>query len=426
MVPSRYQDQWAWTGCGPTVGSIEQCREKCGPLSGTWSILGTWWFGPFFGSFAPKSTSAITNLWYVSSARNMAFTETVWQGIDPWIDRPSGTVVPGTAAVTSSSTPWSRRLGTSFESEIHHLRHSLCLQRLVHWRLILLRMNWGYRLLRASKLSSHERQNILVQTSNSTSFNLVRRALRTLYAEEADKSSAKPSGRVWFEEWDPGFDNGEHAEDVWWSEWDDWADWSPSSQTYWCDDDWNEWADDWDFAGTMDEIVPDEQSGDPQEQQLVEAFNIASEANRTLRDARDADRRVRQSRGYYSSESNSGKGIVPASTSAASSPSSGKGLGKSKGLGLCFICGMRGHTYMQCPDRHAKGGSKGKFKSGKGSFGVWQLVEGQRKIIQGQGTRLSFWIWHAFFQHIGMHRQFMAVPPLVRSLTLARVRMPLE
>lgn len=55
--------------------------------------------------------------------------------------------------------------------------------------------------------------------------------------------------------------------------------------------------------------------GDPQEQQLVEAFNIASEAS-TLCDARDAVRRVQQSsRGYYSAESNSGKGIAPRCTS---------------------------------------------------------------------------------------------------------------
>jgi len=165
----------------------------------------------------------------------------------------------------------------------------------------------GYRLLRASRISGQERQNILVQTSNSTSFNLVRRALRTLYAEETDRSSSKPSGRIWFEEWDYGYDDGEHVEDAWWSEWDDWAEWSPSSQAYWCDDDWN---DGWDYAEPADEILPDSQSGDPQEQQLVEAYNIASEANRTLRDARDIVRKGRQSRNYYSAESNLGKDII--------------------------------------------------------------------------------------------------------------------
>ena len=182
----------------------------------------------------------------------------------------------------------------------------------------------GYRLLRASRLSQHEKQNILVQTSNSTSFNLVSRALRTLYAEESDKATSKPSSRIWFEEWDHGYEDAGNCDDVWWSEWDDWAEWSPSSQTYWYGYD-EDWSDDWEsagtFAGASDDLAPDDQSADPQEQQLVEAFNIASEANRTLRDAREAVRKVRQSRGYYSAESNSGKGIVP-SASPASSPSS--------------------------------------------------------------------------------------------------------
>ena len=61
--------------------------------------------------------------------------------------------------------------------------------------------------------------------------------------------------------------------------------------------------------------------------------------------------------------------MVLPSSSPSISPSSNKGHGKPTGLGPCFICGMRGHIYMQCPERHAKGGSKGKFKSGKGAFG---------------------------------------------------------
>ena len=252
----------------------------------------------------------------------------------------------------------------------------------------------GYRLLRASRLSQHEKQNILVQTSNSTSFNLVRRALRTLYAEESEKATSKPSSRIWFEEWDHGYEDAGNCDDVWWSEWDDWAEWSPSSQTYWYGYD-EDWGDDWEsagtFAGASDDLAPDDQSADPQEQQLVEAFNIASEANRTLRDAREAVRKVRQSRGYYSAESNSGKGIVP-SASPASSPSSGKATGKTKGLGPCFICGMKGHTYMQCPDRFAKGGSKGKSKFAKGTFGKpssWNKGKGKSSKSQGKAFFLD-------------------------------------
>ena len=40
----------------------------------------------------------------------------------------------------------------------------------------------GYRLIKGSRLTTTERQNILVQTQNSTAFYQVRRALRTLFS----------------------------------------------------------------------------------------------------------------------------------------------------------------------------------------------------------------------------------------------------
>ena len=40
---------------------------------------------------------------------------------------------------------------------------------------------------------------------------------------------------------------------------------------YWCDDNWN---DGWDYAELADEIFLDSQSGDPQEQQIIETYNI--------------------------------------------------------------------------------------------------------------------------------------------------------
>ena len=42
----------------------------------------------------------------------------------------------------------------------------------------------GYRLLKASKLSMTERQHVLTLTKNATHFELIRRALRTLFSEE--------------------------------------------------------------------------------------------------------------------------------------------------------------------------------------------------------------------------------------------------
>eukprot|EP00435_Cladocopium_sp_Y103_P026016 s60_g6.t1 len=242
----------------------------------------------------------------------------------------------------------------------------------------------GYRLSKGSRLTTAERQNILVQTSNSTAFFPVRRALRTLFSDE-DDGWRKP--RVWWndetldgwehdEMWQDGaHDPGHYA---WWhgdeTYYDDGASWNA-----YYDDDWNE---DWEWEESED-VPVDEQTADPTEVQYKEAFALANEATRTLNEAREAVRKVRAARGYFAPESASGKGISGSPTSSRSSwspkGSSGKGkfsgAGKGKGFGPCFICGMKGHSYAQCPDRFSKGKgqskskgfvSKGKSKKGKG------------------------------------------------------------
>lgn len=167
----------------------------------------------------------------------------------------------------------------------------------------------GYRLLRACRISGQERQNVLVQTGNSTSFTLIRRALRTLYAEESEKTTnARKAGRIWFGEWEadvPGDDDW--YEQSWWNEWDDWADASPDSQSYWYDDEesWFGYGETDDY----DEVQPNEQSTDPEEVQLVEAFSLANEASRTLKDAREAVRQVRLARGYYMPQNQSAEKV---------------------------------------------------------------------------------------------------------------------
>lgn len=182
----------------------------------------------------------------------------------------------------------------------------------------------GYRLLRASRISGSERQNVLVQTGNSTSFVLVRRALRTLFSEDGERhghgSNTGKFGKIWYEDWDGDLNDDGSYESMWWSDWNDWDDWSQFSPTYWQDDDaW--WWHDWQDEEATDDVAPNDQSADPEEVQLVEAYNIANEASKTLKDAREAVRRVRQARGYYAPESASGKGIVPSSASPSSSPS---------------------------------------------------------------------------------------------------------
>ena len=61
----------------------------------------------------------------------------------------------------------------------------------------------GFRLLKAARLSVQERQSILTLTGNSTRFEEVRRALRSLFADEANEESLKRKN-VWMvdPEWD--------------------------------------------------------------------------------------------------------------------------------------------------------------------------------------------------------------------------------
>eukprot|EP00435_Cladocopium_sp_Y103_P067948 s182_g30.t1 len=78
----------------------------------------------------------------------------------------------------------------------------------------------GYRLLRASRISHHEKQNVLVQTQNSTSFHQIRRALRALFSE--DDGQHRVSSKIWYEDWEP---DQMDAEDAYWGEWE-WDEWS--------------------------------------------------------------------------------------------------------------------------------------------------------------------------------------------------------
>ena len=234
----------------------------------------------------------------------------------------------------------------------------------------------GYRLLKSARLTSSERQNVLVQTANSTEFLAIRRALRTLFSEDPERSPMRQGNRVWWNETDVL----DEEEAVHWNEWSpqswDSASWTGVHDHYWNDwhtDDW--WNDDWDESqydvnwNDDDEMIPDDAADGPEEAHFKEAYNIAGEANKTLREAKEAVRRVRQARGYYAPESSTGKGM--SFQSAAKSHGKGKGgAGKSgKGFGPCFICGKPDHGYRQCPDRFAKGkgqkGLKGKPK-GKG------------------------------------------------------------
>ena len=236
----------------------------------------------------------------------------------------------------------------------------------------------GYRLLKAARLTNSERQNILTQTGNSTNFLKVRRALRTLFAEEEESRELsgyrKPrvwwqedTGELWAEE-DATWDAHDPGPTAWFAEEEDWQ------SNVWHADAWHgdDWHDGWEDESFHQADLPvDEGSMDPAEQQFREASVLANEATRTLAEAREAVRKVRQARGYFAPESSSGKGIsgspVHSNGRSVSWPGKSRPLGgKSSGkFGGCFICGQQGHGHRQCPDRFAKG----KGSSSKGSFG---------------------------------------------------------
>ena len=210
----------------------------------------------------------------------------------------------------------------------------------------------GYRLLKAAKLSTAEKQHILTLTKNSTHFFAIKRALRTLFADGEGGEDRMPKRTVWYvDDWgDVDWDDGQwdYADDmdVYWNEGSWTSEWS---------EEWQE-VDDWYGEGSpssspLSTSNPGEvgsaaegQQDSPEELRLAEAYTIASEANKTLADAKKAVAAVRSARGYYD---NAGQKGSPAGKGKGKGKK-GKGKGKSKygsGPGPCMICGRTGHFW---------------------------------------------------------------------------------
>ena len=177
----------------------------------------------------------------------------------------------------------------------------------------------GFRLLKAAKLSQAERQHVMTLTKNSTHFTLIRQALRSLFADETQDDMQK-TRKVWYSS--DYAENYVDEETAWWNAEEDegwydagWSEWSSPSSTW--DIHWSEgspsssWQT-WDDPNYMDgyadpfaeheawqndmEKTPEEVE---EEKRMEEAYNLATEANRTLAEAKQAVAKVRAARGYY-------------------------------------------------------------------------------------------------------------------------------
>ena len=247
----------------------------------------------------------------------------------------------------------------------------------------------------ACRLGKSEKQHVMTLTRNSTRFNFIRRALRTLFSDDPQEQhhgrehghGHQPRGGRgvwWADEWE-GHETGGH--DGWWQ---------PDEVAYYDED--SEYG--WDYDENYEDTeIRDEETGlnasfedvgDSEEAKAYEhALTVSQAATKTLNEARQAVAKVRAARGYFDASGTKGTGqSFKGMSKGPSSSKSGKGKGfprKGKGsrtsFGPCFICGSPSHGYANCPDRwskgQAKGSSKSRGKSGKG---------GKRPCGAGKGS----------------------------------------
>ena len=131
----------------------------------------------------------------------------------------------------------------------------------------------GYRLLKACRLSHSERQNILLQTSNSAHFTAIRRSVRTLFADDPERAPSRP-GKIWWND----DDWWQYSPDMYYDDhsWHDGSPGSYGSDDAWHDHEsyWNEWYEDWNEPTAYwdsygddqydEEPLLDESSSDPE------------------------------------------------------------------------------------------------------------------------------------------------------------------
>ncbi|CAK9003505.1 unnamed protein product [Durusdinium trenchii] len=201
----------------------------------------------------------------------------------------------------------------------------------------------GFRLLQSSGLTPEDKRDIISTTRGSLEFDVVARALQTLWDEQFLGRQNNTYQNHMLEEHDALVaENGDWSwalhGDSWESGgWEDWSD--PHSQYYAAD-----WTDyDWEDAHVQEASAEDTEALKEAQQAEKVAESLAAEAQRTWSEAQRATAALRRDRGFGHVVGAPGKG----------------------GKGPCFICGGP-HYSKVCPDRRHPSYSKG-YK-GKNSF----------------------------------------------------------
>ena len=204
----------------------------------------------------------------------------------------------------------------------------------------------GFRLLQAAGLSAEDKRDIIGATRGSLEFEVIARALQTLWDEQFLGKQASGSMHVNTAEHEMGDSSWACTSEQAW----DWSDWG--NEAYdgnYAADDWQDWHE---AQPALEEETPAEDDPLLKEAQQAErvAESLAAEAQRSWSDAQKAT--AKRDRGFGH--------VVGAGGKAP--PNKGYS-GKGGGFGGCFICGGP-HPARACPDqRHPsmfKGSGKGK------------------------------------------------------------------